>query len=163
MNIRKTTAGEIPAVMSLYAEGRQYMRANGNMEQWSDGYPSRSVIEKDIEDGVSYVVEEANEIIGVFAFMEGPDRTYLKIYDGDWGNDAPYHVIHRIVSKVHSKGVAAFVYRWAFDRCSQIRIDTHRDNIPMQNSLKKNGFTYKGIIYLESGDERLAFLKIKGE
>ena len=40
-----------------------------------------------------------------------------------------------------------------------LKIDTHRDNYPMQKSLKKNGFEYCGIIYLADGNERLAFQK----
>ena len=40
-------------------------------------------------------------------------------------------------------------------------LDTHRDNIPMQKVLARNDFTYCGIIYLENGDERLAFNKCK--
>lgn len=52
---------------------------------------------------------------------------------------------------------AHFVFRWAFTQIDSIRIDTHRDNKPMQHLLNKNGFRYCGIIYLEDGDERLAY------
>ena len=41
-----------------------------------------------------------------------------------------------------------------------IRVDTHRDNRTMQRLLRKNGFCYCGIIYLEDKSERLAFEKI---
>ena len=40
-----------------------------------------------------------------------------------------------------------------------IRIDTHRDNVIMRHLLEKHGFKYCGIIYLENGDERLAYQK----
>ena len=43
---------------------------------------------------------------------------------------------------------------------SNIRIDTHLDNRIMQHVIKKYGFTYCGIIYLASGDERLAYQQI---
>lgn len=36
-------------------------------------------------------------------------------------------------------------------------IDTHRDNKIMQHNITKHSFTYCGIIYLLSGDERLAY------
>jgi hypothetical protein len=42
-----------------------------------------------------------------------------------------------------------------------IRIDTHRDNVPMLSLLDKSGFERCGIIYLKNGDERIAFQKIK--
>jgi len=38
-----------------------------------------------------------------------------------------------------------------------LRIDTHRDNKIMQHNLTKHGFSYCGVIYLASGDERLAY------
>lgn len=162
MKIRHSSADDLERIMFIYDEGRKYMRENGNMDQWNDGYPQREVILKDIEDGISYVVEaDDNEIIGVFAFMEGPDITYNKIYEGKWLDDRDYFVIHRIAVISHRKGVASFVYDWCLSKSDVIRIDTHRDNIPMRNSLKKNGFIYCGIIHLLSGDERLAFQKEK--
>ncbi|HNZ83431.1 MAG TPA: GNAT family N-acetyltransferase, partial [Sedimentibacter sp.] len=48
---------------------------------------------------------------------------------------------------------------WCFEKCRNLKIDTHRDNIPMQNLLNKNGFIRCGIIYLENGDERIAYQK----
>ena len=41
-----------------------------------------------------------------------------------------------------------------------IRVDTQKDNRSMQQWLKKNGFQYCGIIYLEDRSERLAYEKI---
>lgn len=40
-----------------------------------------------------------------------------------------------------------------------VRIDTHRDNQPMQALLKKCGFAYCGRIFLADGSERIAFQK----
>ena len=40
---------------------------------------------------------------------------------------------------------------------STIRIDTHADNLPMQAALKRLGFNYCGIIYLEGGSQRQAY------
>lgn len=160
MKIRKTTRGDLEKVLQIYEEGRRYMRLNGNTEQWKDGYPHRDTILDDIEKEVSFVVtDEDSEIIAVFAFIEGPDITYNKIYDGEWPNDKPYFVIHRIAVSQHRRGVASFVYEECLKKHPVLRIDTHKDNIPMQNSLKKNGFTYCGIIHLLSGDERLAYQK----
>ena len=161
MTIRKTEINDIDRVIEIYEDGRQYMRANGNLEQWNNNYLSREVVAEDISNGCSYVVidDTTNEIIAVFAFLPGPDVTYNKIYNGSWPNNKDYCVIHRIAVSVHRKGVASFVYSYCLDKCDVIRIDTHKDNIPMQNSLKKNGFNYCGIIHLLSGDERLAFQK----
>ena len=161
MRIRKTEINDIDRVLEIYENGRQYMRQNGNLEQWNNNYPSKEVVEEDIFNGWSYVVTDdtSNEIIAVFAYLPGPDITYRKIYEGKWPNDKDYYVIHRIAVSVHRRGVASFVYEYCLKNSDVIRIDTHKDNIPMQNSLKKNGFSYCGIIHLLNGDERLAYQK----
>ena len=160
MEIRKSKTDDIDRILEIYEHGRNYMRENGNNDQWKDGYPDRNIVLDDISNGHSYVViDETNEIICVFAFLPGPDITYNKIYAGNWPDDKPYYVIHRIAVAKHRKGVASFVYNECLKVCHVIRIDTHKDNIPMQKSLLKNGFTYCGIIHLLSGDERLAYQK----
>ena len=46
-------------------------------------------------------------------------------------------------------------------RHSDVRIDTHEDNIPMQRALLRAGFERCGIIHIATGDERVAFQKCK--
>ena len=41
-----------------------------------------------------------------------------------------------------------------------MRIDTHEENLGMQGLLKKLGYHYCGVIYLENNDKRLAFEKL---
>lgn len=160
MIIRKTEPKDLERVMQIYDIGRQYMRLNGNKDQWTNGYPQKELIQKDIEKSQSYVAENEGGIpVCVFAFIEGPDPTYSVVYDGQWKDDKPYYVIHRIAVAENRKGIASFVYDWALSQAAEIRIDTHRDNIPMQNALRKNGFDYCGIVHLLNGDERLAFQK----
>jgi len=159
MYIRKTETTDLDDVMRIYEDARKFMKENGNPHQWKDNYPDKELIIKDIEEGKSYVCIDDGDIAGVFFFSIGPDPTYLNIYQGNWLNDEPYGVIHRIASSNRKKGVATFCLNWCFDKWPNIRIDTHRDNIIMQNFLIKNGFTQCGIIYLEDGDERLAYQK----
>ena len=85
--------------------------------------------------------------------------TYKTIYQGQWPNDKDYAVIHRIAIARRGEGIAEKCYEFALQRTGVLRIDTHKDNIPMQKSLKKNGFLQCGIIHLLSGDERIAFCK----
>ena len=53
--IRKTVKDDLPAVLSIYAGARDFMRENGNSNQWGSSYPPREMIEKDIQAGKSYV------------------------------------------------------------------------------------------------------------
>lgn len=159
MEIRKTMMEDLEQVMAIYAHARQFMAEHGNPNQWGTVKPPREQIVKDIEQGVSYVCEEQGQIAAVFFYKEGIDPTYVKIYEGAWVNDAPYGVVHRIASAGTVKGAGSFCLNWAFSQCGNLKIDTHHDNVVMQNTLKKNGFQYCGIIYLENGDERLAYQK----
>jgi RimJ/RimL family protein N-acetyltransferase len=114
-----------------------------------------------MENGVGYVAEEKGEILAVFMFSQDPDPTYAKICAGEWLSDAPYGVIHRIAVARQGQGIIGKCIDECFKRCQNLRIDTHRDNLPMQRALLKRGFKYCGIIYLANGDERLAYQKIK--
>lgn len=156
--IKKSVVADIPVIMQLLECGRQKMRANGNLEQWTDGNPKQSLIEADINNGNSYILEEDGKAVATFAFIEGPDITYNNIYEGKWKeNTLPYHVIHRMASLHGTHGVFKDILKYCFERCNNIRIDTHRQNSIMRNALSKYGFEYCGIIYLLDGAERLAY------
>lgn len=157
MKIRSACAHELDGIMNIYADARAFMRENGNPEQWGDSYPPREMIREDMERGFCYVCEDDGEIVGVFYYAEGEDPTYKAIENGAWINDRPYGVIHRIASARHRRGVASFCFAWAVEQCGNLKIDTHRDNLPMQRSLAKNGFTRCGIVHLADGEERIAY------
>ena len=148
-------------IMEVIGAARKIMRSNGNMNQWTGGYPTRETILSDISNGNGYVVEDKGRIVGYFAFVPSPEPTYARIFEGQWLNDTlPYHVVHRIASLPNAHGVFSSIMDWCFRKDPNIRIDTHRDNRIMQHVILKTGFSYCGIIYLESGDERLAYQKI---
>ncbi|MBU9735839.1 GNAT family N-acetyltransferase [Diplocloster agilis] len=159
MEIRKATINDLNTILQLFREARAFMAESGNPDQWGTAYPPKDLLINDIKEGNSYVCEKDGEIVGTFYFKKGEEPTYRKIYEGGWINELPYGIIHRITSKQGTKGVATFCIGWCYDQCGSIRIDTHRQNIPMQRTLKKNGFTRCGVIYLEDGSERIAYQK----
>lgn len=162
MNIRPTELKDISRVMEIYDYARAFMRANGNATQWIDGYPSESLIRQEVEDGHSFVcIDELGETVGTFCFIWGDDPTYLHIYDGAWLSDEPYGVIHRMATGGNRKGVSSACLDWCFERCSNIRVDTHRDNKVMQHILTKYGFQPCGIIFVKNGTERIAYQRIR--
>jgi len=160
VEIRKASVGEIDALMAIYDYARQFMQSVGNTNQWINGYPSQEVIINDIANGNSYVCLYEGEIVGVFCFFQGTDPTYAKIYDGQWLNDEPYGVIHRLASSGKVKGIADYCFQWCFEQCGNIRVDTHKDNTVLQHILIKNGYKQCGIIYVANGTPRIAFQKI---
>jgi RimJ/RimL family protein N-acetyltransferase len=161
MFIRKATIADIFEAERIYSHAKEFMRENGNPNQWNGDHPNGDDVLEGIERDVSYVCEDGGEVVASFYFeMNADDPTYHKIYEGEWKNDAPYAVIHRIAVKHHGRGIIDFCFKECFRLFPNIRIDTHRDNIPMQKCLKRCGFEYCGIIHLANGDERLAFQRI---
>ena len=159
--IRAAAEEDVPCILAVIAEAKVIMRSSGNLHQWSDSYPSASVIQEDIGRGVAFVVTEGSSIVAYFAFIPSPDPTYSYIEGGSWLEDGlPYHVIHRIASTRTSHCVFRSIMDWCFARDPNIRIDTHRDNRIMQHCILDYGFSYRGIIYLANGEERLAYQKI---
>ena len=158
MTIRKTLTTDIPAVCAVFDKAKAFMRTTGNLHQWTGGYPSESQLLADIQAGGSHVlVNDDGRVVGTFFFTTKPDPTYAVIKEGEWLDDSPYGVIHRIASDGTVKGVLCIVLDHCFGLVDNIRIDTHRDNKVMQKGLTAYGFTYRGIINLASGDERLAY------
>lgn len=159
--VRKADINDIDAIMVVLEDAKRTMRSSGNNNQWSNGYPSSEVIENDILQGGGYIIEDEEDIIAYFAFLKSPEPTYFKIFEGNWIDDEkPYYVVHRIGGKRGSHNVFKDIMDFCFSRTDNVRIDTHRDNKIMQHVIEKAGFTYCGIIYLASGDERLAYQKI---
>ncbi len=160
MLIRKTTPADLTAIAEIYENAKCFMRESGNPTQWNDK-PNIDTAREDMERGVGYVAEEDGEVLAVFMFSVGEDETYVEIYDGKWLNSEPYAVIHRIAVKEQGRGLIGYCIDECFKICPNLKIDTHRNNIPMQKALTKRGFEYCGIIYLENGEERLAYQKTK--
>ena len=101
-------------------------------------------------------------------FTTKPESTYSNL-DGSWltPENTKYGVIHRMAvgNKFRNLGIAKFIFKKCELNLQQndiasMRIDTHEDNKGMQGLLKKLGYVYCGIIFLKSGDKRLAFEKV---
>ena len=156
--IREAKPSDMAEIMRVMDAAKQIMRLSGNMHQWVEGYPSEAAILADMERDGAFVVEDDGKVVGYFAFLPSPEPTYDRIDGGEWLDDEqPYHVVHRIASYPDAHGIFSSIMDFCFSHDPNIRIDTHRDNAIMQHNIMKHGFTYCGIIYLLSGDERLAY------
>ena len=152
MNIRLAKETDFETIMNIYENARNFMKQNGNPNQWKDDYPPKNLIIKDIKEHKFLRVVENNEseICGVFYFKIGVDKTYKNI-DGKRINESEYGVIHRIAVE------------YCLTLTDHIRIDTHRDNKIMISLLLNNGFIRTGIIYCDTGEAREAFELIKNK
>lgn len=165
MEIRHSKTVDTDGLMQLFEEARKTIAALG-IDQWQNGYPSREVIEEDIRNGISYLAEEDGEICATFVLLSDGEPTYDKIYEGRWNTDGDYIALHRVAIAVkhRGRGLAEKILHYSADFAknkgiNDLRIDTHRGNVVMRRMLEKNGFSYRGIIHLKNGDERVAYEK----
>ena len=169
MKLVRSTLNEVPIIMKIIGDAQRFLATLG-IDQWQDGYPNEEQVRLDINNQDSYVILNDDEvIIGTTVFTFKPESTYQEI-EGEWktSENSLYGVIHRLAvdDSYRKAGLARFV----FDQCEQLvkqhliakslRIDTHRGNLGMQGLLKKRNYSYCGVIYLDSGDDRLAFEKV---
>ena len=163
MEIRHTTEQDFERVMEIYAYARTFMEETGNPNQWGPtNWPPEELIHEDIRVGKSYVCVENGKVIGTFYLNFGEDiePTYRVIEEGSWKDDSPFGVVHRIAGDGSIPGIGTFCLNWAFEQCGHLKIDTHTDNVVMQNLLKKLDFTYRGIIHVvEDNYPRFAYEK----
>ena len=170
LTIRHTQKEDITQLQDIFATARQFMLETGNPNQWAPDYPSTQLLIEDIESSDSYVIETMSDesadnstsaIVATFVLRGGIDPTYNTIYEGQWLNDAPYATIHRVASNQQVRGVFKAVMRFALQAYDNIRIDTHRDNLVMQQAIIKAGFRYCGVIHCWNGTDRLAYQMLR--
>ena len=158
--IRKARPEELDRIMEIYKTAQDFMIATGNPTQWARNYPARELIADDIAGERFYVDEEDGKIHGCFMFRVFEDPTYGRIDDGEWLSDEPYGVIHRVASDGVTHGLMGRIVPFCEGIIKHLRIDTHADNKVMQKQILKNGFTRRGIVYMEDGSPRIAYEKL---
>ena len=166
MKLRKSVNEDINNIMQIIDKAKEALKEQG-IDQWQNGYPNADVIRNDILNNDSYVFIKNNEIVATSAVSFDGEKTYDKIYDGNWISNDEFAVIHRIAisNKYKGTGIASEIIKMIEAICldkdvHSIKVDTHEFNIPMQKLLKKNDFKYCGVIYLEDKSKRVAFEKI---
>lgn len=165
MEFRKADSTDIPAVMAIIGQAQAYLREHG-IDQWQNHYPNAATIRRDIERKNSYVLQKDGKAVATVAVSFDGEKTYDRIYEGEWMSRGPYAVIHRIAVDDRWKGLGLFslIVRHVEGLCRSrgvpcVRVDTHEKNRSMQSALKKNSFQYCGVICLDDGSKRIAFEK----
>ena len=155
--IKKAEVKDLQKLNGIYEAARQYMRENGNPDQWGTNYPCEDILLNDMEKGVLYTDEGFN-----FAFvLMVEEEAYRDIYEGSWLNEEAYLTLHRVAGNGRVRGVFSKVFEFSIIKMreaglSNIRIDTHEKNLTMQKALARQGFVRCGLIRLREG-ERIAY------
>ena len=158
--IRNADFNDMDSILRIYSYAREFMRENGNPNQWDDNFPPLSIIEDDIVKKQLFVYDDCGGIHGVFAFIIGDDETYAHIEQGEWLSCGKYGTIHRIATDGTIHGFLRQTVMFCENRIPHLRIDTHEDNVIMRHLIVECGFRQCGIIRVRGGSPRIAYEKI---
>ncbi len=175
IGFRKTEEKDVDAVVAIIEEARHFFKVNG-IPQWQDPhpgethlYPGKPDVLKDIAKGISYVLDDDGVVVGTCCISFDPDPNYTVIDGGEWLNDRPYGVIHRIAVKADRKGtgLSKEFFRQAEVLAKEkgitdLRGDTHVLNIPMNGLFRTMGYRECGTVYMADGAPRAAYHKVLG-
>lgn len=154
--LKKSTQEDLPAILDIIHSAIKYLHEQG-IDQWQHGYPADEDLEKDVKDGINYVLITDGQIAGTATIHQGIDPNYLKIEEGDWinGSEAHYAAIHRVAISNEFRGqhlseklVSSLITVSRVLGFKDIRIDTHPENKGMQHVITSNGFEKRGIIHM---------------
>lgn len=166
MRFRVAQISDLPEIMEIITEAQASLRL-AQIDQWQNGYPNAKIIAQDIQSGNSYALIKDDRVVATAVLEFGGDPNYVIIHEGTWITDGSYGAIHRIAVAEDYKGsgLASQMIEALEGLCQEqkvrsLRVDTHKDNKPMQRMLQKNGFQYCGIIFLADGSPRVAFEKV---
>lgn len=161
MIIIKGTYTDISEVLKLVESQKAYLKKMG-IPQWQGIYPNIDTFNEDVLLNRLYLLKEEDKLAGIFALVY-PDHNYDYIENGHWTSDTPYVAVHRlcISDEFKGKGFASYIFSYLKERYNHIRVDTHDLNKAMNKCLKKNNFSYTGIVYMEDKTPRNAYEWLK--
>ena len=152
--LHKIKIDDLPRVMEITASAKNLLKQNGSL-QWQQGYPNEETFTNDINNERLYGLYEDYKLMGYGAYVYGKDLNYVEIEGGKWdipANDKDM-AIHRVAVDEHSHGkkygIKILEYGIKYAKklgCITVKVDTHKNNIPMQRCIEKSGFLYRGII-----------------
>jgi predicted amidohydrolase/predicted GNAT family acetyltransferase len=132
LKIEKAQLADLEELFQIYLNGKDELNKNG-LFQWTENYPTSSIIENDIIKGVLYTLKNNHEIIGAININEEQDLEYQTV---PWEFDnSKVLVIHRLVvnPKHQGQGYARILMDFAENFASEngytsIRLDAYSPN-----------------------------------
>lgn len=139
---------DVNELLQIYLNGKTELEKNG-IYQWTDNYPTRSIIESDLRKGVLFILKNDKEIIGAINVSEEQEAEYQTV---NWEfDDSKILVIHRLVidPKYQGKGYArklmSFAENFAEENgYSSIRLDAYSKNEKVIDFYKKRKYFIRG-------------------
>ena len=73
MEFRRAKKEDVKDIMIIVKMAQDYFKEQG-IDQWQGGYPNEEVIEKDIDEGYSYVLTDEGKVVGTTFLSFAGDR-----------------------------------------------------------------------------------------
>jgi len=148
LTIEKGKLSEINQLFQIYLNGKNDLEKNG-IYQWTNNYPTLSIIESDLKKDVLFVLKNDKEIIGAINISEEQEPEYETI---NWEFDnSKILVIHRLVidPKYQGKGYARKLMDFAEKFANEnnyfsIRLDAYSQNKRVIDFYKKRKYFIRG-------------------
>jgi predicted amidohydrolase/GNAT superfamily N-acetyltransferase len=146
--IEKGQLFDLEKLFQIYINGKIDLENNG-IYQWTDNYPTISIIENDLKKDVLYTLKSNEKIIGAINISEEQEAEYELI---KWEFDnSKVLVIHRLVidPKHQKKGYAQKLMDFAENfakenNYSSIRLDAYSQNVRVIEFYKKRNYFIRG-------------------
>lgn len=149
--IEKGNLTDLDVLFQMYKRAKEALE-NDKIYQWTNNYPTRSIIENDLKDGVLYVLKNNDRIIGAINISENQEPEYKTI---DWQfNDTKVLVLHRLVIHPTSQNndFAKLLMDFAEELAKQdnyntIRLDAYSKNERVVKFYKNRNYITRGEIF----------------
>ncbi len=148
LRIEKGLLSDLDDLFQIYKNSKTELEKNG-IYQWTDNYPTRSIIQNDLRKDVLYVLKNDREVIGAINLSEEQEDEYQSI---NWQFDnSKVLVIHRLVvePKHQRKGYARILMNFTENFAKEnsytsIRLDAYSKNERVLKFYKKREYFIRG-------------------
>jgi len=151
VRIEKGPLNDLKELFQIYKNAKDVLEQSG-IYQWTNNYPTISLIENDLRKGVLYILKNKNEIIGAINISEEQEAEYDKI---KWEfKDTKVLVIHRLVIEPKSQrmGYAQLLMDYAENFAKEknytsIRLDAYSENEQIIEFYKWRNYLIRGTVH----------------
>ncbi len=149
MQLVKARKGDLEELMGLISDCVASMGKSGGT-QWSEDYPTREMVARDIEAGTLHTLRDGT---GHIIAMVTMDEEQEPVYEGvDWKfTDGKIVIFHRlaILPEYQGKGIAGIFQDMMEEKARALgyviaRLDTYSENEKVMGFLERRGFVRTG-------------------
>jgi len=154
MKIEKASNIDLEKMYAITKSCGKQMIENG-IFQWNELYPSKEVLQKDIELQQIWKLTNSNSVVGIIVLTEIEDKEYKNV---EWLTENIKNLyIHRlaVAPKFQGKGCAQALMNFAEDYAKEnnyksVRLDTFSQNKRNQHFYEQRNYTRLESIYFPS-------------